>query len=434
MADKLDQEAVMFLLFVGVAVLYYYFKKVVTKTVIASIISFVVSFLLIVAGVTIFVFLIVLLFKLRIKRRGKLVSFQERLNNVTKDEYFETIEVVRSLDKLKRIVDSDEKLSKKSECLINALYERLNYILDVIVDENKNIEKQEELELKIEAKKQNKIRIKIQELYNYFFEKDSIESIPKYARSYPIEIIKKAQEKFKDFKYSLELEEEEQIEAEENEQEIINHVLEIKGLPANYSELSTEDKWLYDEKLEQFEKGELKPIIKLSEDDEQLLEKSFYLANELNDEQKELLTKHFEYQYYSFTYLDGKLGNNLIIKNTSKTESNYHFCMKHLIARIDSENSIVEYTIKDLRADVVFTYNKKRIAVEVEKGTNNKKSIIKKVELLNKYFDYWIITCPKVEQKHYREYVDKQKSFCLRSKQTQEKILQLKGLLQRNNK
>ena len=286
MADKLDQEAVMFLLFVGVAVLYYYFKKVVTKTVIASIISFVVSFLLIVAGVTIFVFLIVLLFKLRIKRRDKLVSFQERLNNVTKDEYFETIEVVRSLDKLKRIVDSDEKLSKKSECLINALYERLNYILDVIVDENKNIEKQEELELKIEAKKQNKIRIKIQELYNYFFEKDSIESIPKYARSCPIEIIKKAQEKFKDFKYSLELEEEEQIEAEENEQEIINHVLELEGLPANYSELSNEDKWLYDEKLEQFEKGELKPIIKLSEDDEQLLEKSFYQADELNDEQK----------------------------------------------------------------------------------------------------------------------------------------------------
>jgi len=108
--------------------------------------------------------------------------------------------------------------------------------------------------------------------------------------------------------------------------------------------------------------------------------------------------------------------------------------MKHLIARIDSENSIIEYTIKDLRADVVFTYNKKRIAVEVEKGTNNKKSIKKKVELLNKYFDYWIITCPKKEQQHYRQYVDKQKSFCLRSKQTQEKILQLKGLLQRNNK
>ena len=375
MADKLDQEAVMFLLFVSVAVLYYYFKKVVTKTVIASIISFIVSFLLIVAGVTIFVFLIVLLFKLRIKRRNRLISFQERLNNVTKDEYFETDEVVCSLDKLKRIVDSDEKLSKKSEYLINALYERLNHILDVLVNKNKQIQKTQELELKIEAKKQNKIRIKIQELYNYFFEKNSIESIPKYARSYPIEIIKKAQEEFKDFKYSLELEEEEQIEAEENEQEIINHVLEIKGLPANYSELSNEDKWLYDEKLEQFEKGELKPIIKLSEEDEQLLEKSFYLASELLEGQKELLTKHFQYQYYPFTYLDGKLGNNLIIKNTSKTESNYHFCMKHLIARIDSENSIIEYTIKDLRADIVFTYNKKRIAVEVEKGTNNKKSI-----------------------------------------------------------
>ena len=56
---------------------------------------------------------------------------------------------------------------------------------------------------------------------------------------------------------------------------------------------------MYDEKLEQFEKGELKPIIKLSEEDEQLLEKSFYLANELTDEQKELLTKYFDYQYYS---------------------------------------------------------------------------------------------------------------------------------------
>ena len=424
----------MFLLLAGVGVLSYYFKKIITKVVINSIISFVINFLLIVAGITILVFLIILLFKLRIKRKNKLISFQERLSNVEKDEYFETDEVVRSMNKLKRIVDSDEKLSKKPEFSINVLHEKLSHIHDVLINENKKIKKQEKLELKIEAKKQNKIRTKTQELYNYFFEKDSIESIPKYAKNYPIKIIKKAQKKFKDFKYSLELEEEEQIKAEENEQEIINHVLEIKGLPANYSELSNEDKMLYDEKLEQFEKGELKPIIKLSEEDEYLLETSFYLANELSDEQKELLTRYFDYQYYSFTYLNGKLGNNLIIKNTSKTESNYHFCMKHLIARIDSENSIVEYTIKDLRADVVFTYNKKRIAVEVEKGTNNKKSIIKKVELLNKYFDYWIITCPKKEQKHYRQYVDKQKSFCLRSKQTQEKILQLKGLLQRNNK
>ncbi|MCF7872395.1 hypothetical protein K9L97_05160 [Candidatus Woesearchaeota archaeon] len=82
-----------------------------------------------------------------------------------------------------------------------------------------------------------------------------------------------------------------------------------------------------------------------------------------------------------------------------------------------------------MRPDVAFIYKNKKIAVEIETGTNNKTQIQNKVEWLNKHFDYWIITAPKKEHKNYKNYVDKKKSFCLGSKKTEQKILELKEQL-----
>ena len=368
--------------------------------------------------------------KTKSKRKKEFLLFQTKLNNLRKENCSTISKINKIVIKLNELVESNIKFSDKFEDLIKQIRIKLKKSKQKIINQEK--EKQIELENRLDKATNDLLKISI--LYDYFLEKDSAESIPKYAKNYTIQIIEKAQKQFGNHHYAIELEKEKLEEAEENEKRIINHILEIKGLPADYSKLPEKDQATYDKNLELFEKGELKPKIELSQEDEKLLEQDFFQANELTDEQKEILTKNFQYQYQPFFHLNGTLGNNLIIKNTSKTESNYHFCMKHLISKIDPENSIIEYTIKDMRADVVFTYNKKRIAVEVEKGTNNKKSIKKKIELLNKYFDYWIITCPKAELKNYNKYADKQKSFCLKSKQTQEKIQEFKQQLQQNNK
>ena len=166
-------------------------------------------------------------------------------------------------------------------------------------------------------------------------------------------------------------------------------------------------------------------FIEIEEQDRYLVENNFFLASELSKEQKERFIQKYGYKHKPFTHLNGKLGNNLIIKNPSKTESDYHFCTKHLLARTDTIASVIEFSIKDQRADIAFIYKKGKIAVEIETGKNNKEQIDKKIDWLNKNFNYWIITAPKKQHKKYSQYIDNKKSFVLGTKKTEQKIMEL---------
>ena len=99
--------------------------------------------------------------------------------------------------------------------------------------------------------------------------------------------------------------------------------------------------------------------------------------------------------------------------------------MKYLFSEIDKENSEVEYCINELRADVAFVYPKGKVAVEIETGNNKELQISKKVNWLNKNFDYWVFICSRKNLGKYRKYVDNKKSFCLTLKDADTKVQQL---------
>lgn len=352
--------------------------------------------------------------------------FKKKILDLTKKSHATLEQVIDSENYLKQLTYNNKGFAKKSKEIICQANKKLKEKSLSIIARDSELNKIEK-ERRIRKEKDND---RIEKLFLYFKEKSSSESIPKWAIPFDRDIINGAQEKFSDSKKE-EYEKEREIETiKELEEEANRYILEHKALPANYHEFSWKEKLVYDEAIDKFEKGKLEPKVEIEPEDEEMAKNNFFLSTELSVKQKERFIKKYGYRNYSFSHLNGKLGNNLIIKNNSKTESDYHFCMKHLIARIDEMDSFIEYSIKDMRADVAFILGDKKIAVEIEKGTNNEKQIKKKVDWLNTHFDYWIITAPKKEQKNYRKYVDRKKSFCLGSKKTEEKIAELKEQLQ----
>jgi|GEM_PF-6643548 len=151
-----------------------------------------------------------------------------------------------------------------------------------------------------------------------------------------------------------------------------------------------------------------------------LLESRFYRANKLSAQQREALLKN-GYRLVPFVHLDGRTGNNLIIKNNPVKESDYHFCMKHLFSELDSRVQI-EYPLAGQRYDVVYYRDLHRLAVEIETGTNKPAHIRKKVAALSRYFDHWIIITNRQNKPFYQQYVDNEQSFCLTAKHAAEKV------------
>jgi len=373
------------------------------------------------------IFLIItIIFKILKKRKRDYLDFNEQLTKIKNKNHHTIEQVIDSKNYLKNLIKNNKKFMGKSKTLVKEVGDGLKKRKSTIIEKNIELKQIEEEEIRLGIQKEEDIN----QLLNYFKKRSSSKSIPKWALKLTKEVINGAQEKFHEFK-SKEFELEREIEVQNEEiKQATDYILENKALPANYPELSEGQKTLYLEVFDQFEEGILKPNVEIKPEDKELSKNKFFLTNELSEEQKERFIEDYSYKSYSFTHLNGKLGNNLVIKNNSKTESDYHFCMKHLIARVDELNSQIEYSIKDMRADVGFIFGNKKIAVEIEKGTNNKKQIKKKVDWLNEHFDYWIITAPKKEQKNYRKYVDKKKSFVFGSKKTEEKIVELRGQLQ----
>lgn len=162
--------------------------------------------------------------------------------------------------------------------------------------------------------------------------------------------------------------------------------------------------------------------------DDFLLEHSFYHVEKLTIKQRQALLTN-GYRFIPFVHLDGRPGNNLIIRNDTKKESDYHFCMKHLFAEL-SEHARIEHPLGGFRFDVVIPISLHRIALEIETGKNKPEQIKKKIAALNQYFEYWIIVCARQQKKHYRAFVDNEKSFCLTSKEAAKQVQTTLSLLQ----
>ncbi|MDD3176068.1 MAG: hypothetical protein PHU51_06335, partial [Candidatus Nanoarchaeia archaeon] len=64
----------------------------------------------------------------------------------------------------------------------------------------------------------------------------------------------------------------------------------------------------------------------------------------------------------------------------------------------------------------------KRIALEIETGSNKELFVEEKIKYLNKNYDKWIILTSRKNKKKYNKYVDNKKSFCLGVKGTFNKL------------
>ncbi len=281
---------------------------------------------------------------------------------------------------------------------------------------------------KIKLEKERQIKFeKINKLVKYFLKQDSDETIPEWALKFDEYLIERAKERFRK-------KEEEKEEKENQWREVVKFVSKHKAYPSDFSSMDNIEKSMYVKAIKLLKQGNLEEIEDDDEEDEpdededeleenkNLRSKKFYHADDLKPEERDMLISRYGYKHKPFIYRDGSSGNNLIIKNDKKNESDYHFCMKHLFAELDSDSAKIEYAIGDFRTDVAFIMPDKRIAVEIETGSNKELQIKNKVAWLNKHFDYWIFICPRDKKKVYKQYIDNKKSFCLTLGQADRKV------------
>lgn len=334
--------------------------------------------------------------------KSKLKSFDNKFDSLVK--------AYVNYDEFEDYLELNPKISKRYNELVDKIKNNLDtQIKDLKLAQQKKIKKERE-----ERKKEHRKENLINKLVNFFQEKKSYNVIPKWALEFDSDLIKKAQSIF------IEIDSNNKY-VEETKKEAIEFIRYYESYPSNFAQMNETKQKIYKEIFNEFEKGNLEKYIKVKKEDEDLVEKRFYLSKELNAEQRNKLIKDYGYRHISFTNVEGKLGTHLIIKNNPNKESDYHFCMKNLIARINGD-SIMEYTIEDMRADVVFQDGEDKLAIEIETGKNTELQVSKKVKWLDKHFSSWIITVPKKLLKTYNKYVDNEKSFCLTSSKTKEKI------------
>ncbi|MFH1174805.1 MAG: hypothetical protein V1725_06740, partial [archaeon] len=288
------------------------------------------------------------------------------------------------------------------------------------------IEKAEQRRIRAERAEQ-KEREKIEKLYEYFKKRNSCKSIPAWASSYSQSMVKNAISWFKDDEDERCERQQKERHRQEDKQKARRFVRAHNGLPVDFANCDDEERADYLEALQLNKEHKLtidEPINEEIDFDDD--ERRFYHANKLKALKREELLRKHGYRHKAFIKLDGKRGNNLIIKNDTRKESDYHFCLKHLFAELDPEQAEIEYGADDKRADVVFHLpQNKLLAVEIETGTNKELATQKKVEWLNAAFDNWMIVCSRHNKQHYKKYVNNKKSYCLTVKHAAEKINQL---------
>lgn len=351
-------------------------------------------------------------------------EFEAELNELRNKTCNTVISIEIAKQKLDKLKENRPKLAKKLHSDITALeqaFKNRKKHLELIT-----IKKQAAHE-KAERKRQKKISV-IWRLINYFHEKKSDDAIPDWAEHIPKDIIERTRREYVRQVMEKAIRERENEIKEEKWQEAKEFVLKHQAYPSNFSEKKKEDKKIYRKAMKLMKEGKLQieakeEKLEILDEDKKLVSKRFYHADELEPEQREKL-KRYGYKDKPFIFLDGSSGNNLIIKNDGVSESDYHFCLKHLFAEIN-ECAEVEYQIGNFRADVAFIGEEEKIAVEIETGANKEIQVSNKVKWLNQHFDKWVFVCSRANKSKYSKYVDNKKSFCLTLKQANEKIQEL---------
>lgn len=364
------------------------------------------------------IFVIIVSYKLILKfielRKDEENHIKCTIKRIVEREYETSEEAKEGLQELKNFVKrtNSQRFPQYVEEKTKGLEQK---IIELNNEEYLEQRRQERLE-EIEYEKEQQTK----QLVDYFKKVKSNRAIPKHALKYYQEAITNATRQYDEIV-------QEQEELEELWQEVTEFVQEHKAYPTNYSQLPLKEKQLYDKALKLQSQGKLQLVTKteeepINEEDKELLSNKYYCADELEPEERELLIKKYGYKFKPFIYRDGTTGNNLIIKNNNPSESDYHFCMKHLIAEIDEANSHIEYQKGNLRADIAFIYPDGKLAVEIETGTNKDIQIKQKVDWLNKNFDQWIIICSRQLKAKYKQHTNNKTSYCLTLKQAEQQI------------
>lgn len=264
--------------------------------------------------------------------------------------------------------------------------------------------------IKFEDERKKRNIAKSKKILKYFIENNSCKIIPKWAINEEHFIINWAIENFKEIKEKEENKEHEEYQSQRNKEYAEEFILKYGSLPSDFHSFYKEKKELYLDALERFEKGELK--IK-TEKEGFYKDEPFYLAKDLTPKERDDLIKLWGYKHMPFIGFNGKFGNQLFIKNLNTHESDYHFAMKHLFGNLNFGSPCMEYSFKGGVVDVLFLFGKKRVALEIETGSNKDLFIEEKVKYLDKNYDKWIILTSRKNKKKYRKFVDNKKSFCL---------------------
>lgn len=375
------------------------------------------------------IILAVILFKIfkKIKRvlERKNDKFLEQIKEIKEQKIRQPWQTDPRITKIMNLTYNKPKLAQKYEEEIEEIITQLRNELKTI--ENKEKEKKEYEEREQQTQEQNQQRT--QKLLNHYISQESTKT-PEWATHYDPALVRKAQEQYEQHKRRIKEEKDRKETDEEETRQIGKYILEHKSYPSNYHWLNEKTQEKYKKALELHKQGKLiikepEPEIKIEELEPELAKNKVYPMTDLPTETKKKLIKA-GYRKILGKFIDGSAGNNLLVKNDNKRESDYHFYMKHLFAEVDSKYAKIEAGNGDLRADVSFTYPAGNIAIEIETGTNKKEQLEKKKEWLDQNFTYWIIICPKKMKPIYKEYTDNKKSFALRLGEGSRKLDELK--------
>ena len=340
--------------------------------------------------------------------------------------YHESYEVADAISDLRSFMENNpvvEKLYHDKIIEVSSYMELLKK--DVLIEYQKR-EKRVVAYVKIETEREHMKRESIEKLLQYFKERKASEAIPEWALNINRETITEAVKAYEDY-------EDEEYANKLLWERVVRFMLEYKGLPNNYQELKTPEQQIYmkayllmkEHKLEK--ESEERPQV-LSEDRD-LVKKYFYQADELTAEQRHRFIHNYGYRIKPFIFAqNGKRGNNVIIKNDPRKESDYHFCTKYLLANVHKKNSYVEYPIEQQRTDIMINVNGNLFAFEIETGDNKPLQIERKLDWLDRHFDYWYIVCSRNNKKRYKKYVDKRNNDVLTITEAYKKILEINHL------
>lgn len=367
-------------------------------------------FLALTCGPVGFLWMLGSLWSLAVERREAREKAFEREISLFAEKQYGSVRAIGHVKKKLKLLQEDAlapKFSKVFKDTYKALDEQAEALVaaagkkarekqaGIEAEEQARIETQEEYEREVcdEGDRER--------LIEYFFEVNSAKAIPSWAIEYSQRVISQARWKFN-------YEKRQERNRAERWLEIKAFVTEHKGFPPDFRELDFEEQNQYRQAMEQLEAGTLNDPLP---EDRELAEKLVIEAKRLSPEQRERFVRDYGYKHYPFITLEGKRGNNLLIKNLTN-ESDYHFCLKQLFAGLHPSAEL-EWSAEGMRTDIAFFVGDKKVAVEIETGKNNDKQLAKKRAWLDKQFTDWIIVCPRDQLPRYRRFVDGKKSRVL---------------------